>query len=224
MKHNLVEVKLHGNIFPNLKNLYKLAVRSVSEAIHAVNMISRNHFYKTLLENDKKGIKYRVLINGRDFVSTEPLTTNNLEKIKESELVMQLSNLQTIDIVPVVEGADSDIGAIIAGVLLVVVGIVVGVVAGWTGIGGVFAGALIVGGLGLVAAGVINLLSSPPKFEDFREIGGGGRVSYLFSGPQQTVNEGGPVPLGYGRLLIGSHVISASYEISEVSAKERLTV
>lgn len=218
MKPNLVEIRLHGNIFFGLKDIYKLAVKSCGEAFHAINSISRNCFYKNLLENDKKGIKYKILINGRNFESTEPLTINNIEKIKESELVMNLRNLKTIDIVPVIEGADSDIGAIIAGVLLVVVGIVVAAYGG-----GPLGGALIIAGIGLIAAGIINLLSSPPKFEDFREIGGGGRTSYLFSGPQQVVGEGGPVPIGYGKLLIGSHVISASYEISDQSAKERLT-
>lgn len=216
----LVEIQLHGNVFENIKNKYKLAVKSVGEAIHAINIINKQRFYSQLLENDKKGIKYKVLINGRNFVSEEAVTLDKPETIAKSELVMKLGRLKTIDIIPVVEGADSDVFAIVVGAILVVVGIVLLVIPGFNFIGG----ALIVAGLGLIAAGVINLLTKPPVFEDFREIGGGGRASYLFSGPQQTVNEGGPVPLGYGRLLVGSHVISASYELSNQSAKERITV
>ncbi len=62
-------------------------------------------------------------------------------------------------------------------------------------------------------------MSSPPKFEDFREIDGStGRTSYLFNGPENTTQEGGPVPVGYGQLIIGSQVISASYVIDYIDA------
>lgn len=219
MNQSLVDITLHGNVFEGIRQSYKLAVKSVSEAIHAINCLSKQKFYQQLLENDKKGIAYNILINGKKFVSEEPLTTDHPERIKQSDLAINVENLETIDIVPVVEGGDSDIGAIIVGVLLVVIGIAI---AG-TGVGAVLSPFLIGGGLGLIAAGIINLLSPPPKFEDFREIGGGGKVSYLFSGPTNTTKEGGPVPVGYGRLLVGSHVISASYEITHKTAKSTLT-
>lgn len=221
---NLVTIQLHGNIFEGIKKTYKLGVKSVSEAIHAVNLINQQRFYPKLLENDKKGIKYRILINGRDFLYEEAPTVDNPESVLKTELTMNVQNLETIDIVPVIEGGDSDIGAIIVGALMVIVGVVGIAFLGWTGVGAAIGVGLIIGGIGLIAAGVINLLTSPPTFEDFREIGGGGRASYLFSGPQNTVREGGPVPVGYGRLLVGSHVIGASYEISDESAKEELTV
>ncbi len=225
MKTNLVEIQLHGNIFEGIKEKYKLAVKSVAECIHAINCITQQKFYSQLLSNDKKGIKYKILINGRNFESSEPLTIEKPEKVLESELAMNIGNLKTIDIVPVIEAGDSDIGAIIAGVLLVVVGIVLMVVPGgqFAGAYAVVGGALLIGGLGLIAAGIINLLSQPPAFEDFREITGGGKASYLFQGPTNTTREGGPCPVGYGRLLVGSHVISASYEISDADARERLT-
>ena len=75
---------------------------------------------------------------------------------------------------------------------------------------------LIVGGVGLVAAGIANLLTPMPEFGDFREIEGGGRRSYLFSGPENTVREGGPVFIGYGRLLVGSQVIQSSVQTFDV--------
>ena len=78
------------------------------------------------------------------------------------------------------------------------------------------------GGIGLVAAGIANLLTPEPEFDDFREIEGGGRPSYIFSGPQNTVREGGPVFVGYGRLLIGSHVIQTSLDNFNADAEVTL--
>ena len=58
--------------------------------------------------------------------------------------------------------------------------------------------------------------------EDFR---GGGKQSYLFNGPINVTNEGGPVPVGYGRLIVGSQVTYASYEVTRVDASvEPLTI
>lgn len=213
--NTLVQIQFHGNIWHGLnKKEYKLAVKSVGEAIHAVNSLNNRCLYPLLLDNDKKGVKYKVLINGRGFLYSEPPTVDNIESIKNSELVMNIHGLKSIDIVPVIEGGDSDIGTIVFGALLIIAGVVV------TFYGGYLGPILIMAGIGLLAAGVINLLSPPPKFEDFREIGGGGRLSYLFNGPQNTTQEGGPVPVGYGRLIVGSHVIAASYEVSHQTAKD----
>jgi hypothetical protein len=96
--------------------------------------------------------------------------------------------------------------------------VVIGVALIWVGGVGLLAGAgwssmygmAVVAGIGLVAAGVANLLTPDPEFDDFREIEGGGRAPYTFSGPQNVIREGGPVFVGYGRLLVGSQVIQAA--------------
>tara|TARA_R110002074_G_scaffold389943_1_gene573563 strand:+ start:861 stop:1094 length:234 start_codon:yes stop_codon:yes gene_type:complete len=61
--------------------------------------------------------------------------------------------------------------------------------------------------------GMSNLLAEPPDFEDFREIQQTHKKeSYLFSGPINTYNPGGPVPVGYGRVMVGSLAIAYSHE------------
>lgn len=207
-------IKLHGILGEQMKKTdWSLKVSSVGEAMRAIEIISKRKFFKQLLDNDKKNIKYRVLINGRDFETEKPLTDiNDIENIKSSELNMNFKELKSIDVIPILEGAGSQGGtlAIILGVVLIVVGILL--------IETPIGGYLIVAGIGLIAAGVTALLTKPPNFEDFRKLQDGGRPSYLFSGPQNTTREGGPVPVGYGRLLVGSQVLSASYEISHVNA------
>ena len=211
---NKVKITLFGDLGKKVGKNWNLAVESVGEAIRFIEHTTKKKLYKYLLEKDKEGIRYRVLINNRDFVSEKPLDVNDLDTVRNSELVMKRKDLKTIDIIPVIEGADDGgIFATILGALLIVVGVILL----FTPFAPLGTG-LIIAGLGLVAAGVTVLLSQPPDFQPFQEIEGGGAASYLFNGPQNTTREGGPVPVGYGRLLIGSQVISASYDIIDYEA------
>ena len=221
---NLVNVKIHGVLADQLgRSEWRLAVNSVGEAVRAIECNSQK-LYKQLMENDKKNIKYRVLINEQDFLMEEGKDPELLDDIFESELVLQKNNLKSIDIVPVIEGSDD---------IMSIVTIVVGIALIASGVGAGFMGALalgkgaavgmkaafILGGIGLVAAGVTNLLTPMPKFGDFREIEGGGSRSYIFNGPENTIREGGPVFVGYGRLLIGSHVIQSALDTVDTDAE-----
>lgn len=200
---NLVKLKFHGDWdFPTD---WDLSAKSLGECLRLVQLNTQNKLYSTLLERDEKNIKYCIVINGRNFHTDKKLDINNPATIFESELAIKNDNLKTIDIIPVLEGSDSDI----FGIFTAVVGVILIALAPLTG------GLTLIPGLTLLAAGIFTLLSKPPKFEDFREIEQGGKTSYLFSGPQNVVGEGGPVPLGYGRLIVGSQVISAAYVTRE---------
>lgn len=207
MNQNLVHINLHGVLGESVgRNKWKYSAKTVGACLNAIEVLSNRKLYKFLSENDAKGIKYKVLINGREFISEAPLDEKNIETIENSELCMKHGNLKTIDIIPVLEGAGKagSIGSIIAGVVLIIVGVVL------LAYGQGYGAAFIVAGIGLIAAGVINLLSQGPELQDFKAKQ---KTSYLFSGPTNTVTEGAPVPVGYGTLLIGSSPISASYDI-----------
>jgi predicted phage tail protein len=208
--NNLVKFKLHGNMW-DIPTDWEFKADNLSKCIKLLEMNTKK-FYKSLYELDKKNIKYEVIINGRKFKSEKELTLNNLEDVYNSELMMKYEDLETVDIVPVFEGANSDVFQAILGVILIVVGVIIG----WTGVGVVLVGA----GLTLLASGVVGLLTKPPKFEDFREIEQGGKTSYLFSGPANIIGEGGPVPVGYGRLIVGSQVVSAAYVVRDFSTAD----
>lgn len=205
---NLVKVKLHGDISKHLQNEWELSVRSVREAINAINSLTNNAFNKYFIDNNKLRAKYRVLINGRDFTTTESeINEENAHMVTESEIYMKKGNLETIDIVPVLEAADSKGGGIFAtilGIILIVVGAVTG------------QAYLAIAGLGLLSAGVTALLTRPPK-SSFSPAPDGKQQSYLFSGPVNTIGEGGPVPVGYGLSLVGSQVISSAYKTTDYS-------
>ncbi len=210
MNDNLVKINLHGVLGKAIGEVWDLSVKSVSEAIHAINTITKGKLFQFLKENDKNGLRYKVLINDEQFLFNKEVTEKNIEELQYSELCIKSNNLKNIDIVPLIEAANSSILGIIAGVILIIIGIIL--------IATPFGVPLIIGGIGLIAAGVINLLSSPPKFQDFRSIGDNPAASYLFNGPENVIGEGGPVPIGYGRLIIGSLVVSASYVNTDVLA------
>ena len=219
---NLTKVKLHGVLAEQMgRSEWNLAVKSVGEAVNGIQCNTKRLF-KQLLENDKEDIKYRVLINEQDFAVEEGKDINTEEGLASSELMIKRDGIKTIDIVPVIEGA-GDWVTIIVGALLIATGLGAGFGAGLLGaVGGVGSmgqAALILGGIGLVAAGVTNLLTPMPKFDDFREIESGGSRSYLFNGPENTIREGGPVFVGYGRLLVGSHVIQTAADVVDVDAE-----
>ena len=237
---NLVNIKIHGILGKQLgKTEWKLHAKNVGEAIRGIQCNSKK-LYKLLYDNDKKNIRYRVLINDQDFAMDEEKDPDTIEGLMASELVMDLSRLKTIDIVPVIEGSDNfmAIFTIVLGVMLIAAG---GAGLGLWGAGGGLgssgiaggmaatatnsmigmgfsAGMQMMAGISLLTAGVTSLMTPMPKFGDFREIEDGGSASYLFAGPENTIQEGGPVFVAYGRLLVGSHVIQSAADHMNVDA------
>lgn len=216
---NLVKLNLFGDLGDFVgANEWEFDVKSVSEAIQAVNTVTKQKFNDYFIKNNKLNAKYRILINGEDFIAPElELNEKNWELINSSELVMKKNNLKTIDIVPIIESSGVKGGGIFAtivGALLIVVGAVIAIVGSFVGAEGV-GGMLIFAGLGILSAGVVALLSKPPVFDYSNQLDNASAQSYLFNGPQNTVGEGGPIPIGYGTLAVGSNVISAGYKITE---------
>jgi len=230
----MVNIQLHGIIGEKIKkNNWSLSVNSVSEAIRAIEA-NTQIFYKNLKELDKENIKYRVLVNKRDFkcFKNEEEIRDDFDRVFNSNLMTKFEDdeLKSIDIIPIIEGAGGGGGffGAIFGIALIVVGVVL--IA--TGAAAPLGVGLIIGGIGLAAAGFASLLSSPPPYlapefsaPDVASAKGGGGKSYLFDGPSNTAGEGGPIPIGYGRLLIGSKTISASYNNNYVpsSSDQRTT-
>lgn len=219
----MVDVELHGILTEKIrKSKWKLDVRSASEAIRAIE-INTKQLYKTLIDLDKENIKYRVLINKKDFkcLKNEDEIKDDLDKVLNSNLLTSYeeSELKSVDIIPVIEGGGGFFNAI-AGIFLAVVGVALLFLPGTQILGA----ALLIAGIGLAASGFLSLLSSPPPYvapefsaPNVAGSKGGGGKSYLFDGPTNTAGEGGPIPIGYGRLLVGSKTISASYNTNYVS-------
>ena len=70
-------------------------------------------------------------------------------------------------------------------------------------------------GAGLVLSGVSDMLFPTPKMPQFSSEQDP-RLSFSFSGTQQTSRAGTPVPLVYGEIFTGSVVISSSIDTEQV--------
>lgn len=120
---------------------------------------------------------------------------------------------ETIKIVPVIAGAGA-VGRIIAGVALIAGALLIG--QPWLG---AFAFNLIVGvGVGLALGGVSQLLTPVPLTPGGLDSPDDPRKSYSFSSIQNTSRSGTPCPIVYGETIVGSIVVSAGIDISQVAA------
>ena len=69
----------------------------------------------------------------------------------------------------------------------------------------------------MVLSGVSGMLFPLPEQPDFSSEGDP-RISFNFSGTQNTSRAGTPVPIVYGEIFTGSVVISAAVDTEQVQA------
>jgi predicted phage tail protein len=196
----LVKVRLYGGLAKAAgRKVFELAVSSVREAIHALDCLTDRRTTRYITKMGEK-VRWRVLVNDYQIEGDSPAVADEL---------MIERNLDTIDIYPVMEGAANWL-SLILGVILIVVGIVL------VHYGIPLGGFLISAGISAVLGGLISLLQTPSKIP--KQKASKGNPSYLFSGTVNTQQQGGPVPVAYGRVIIGSQTISATVQSSEMFA------
>jgi len=129
-----------------------------------------------------------------------------------------------ISIVPVIAGAGGGTRKLLLGAALIGVGII----SGGTGFAlnatqgvGFFGGGLAAQaanvGVGLALMGVSEILFPLPKPQEFNNEQDP-RISFSFSGVQNTSRAGTSHPIVYGEIVTGSVVISAGIDTNQVSA------
>jgi predicted phage tail protein len=169
---------------------------------------------KWLLDSEKDGVGYRV--------------TLGKEKITEQNAVLiaaPFSEREVFSITPVIAGAGQGGGQILAGIGLVALAIVTGGIAsagvalgGFMGIGTV--GTAVVGiGASLVLGGIAQSLSPAPVQSTTTTERGRDAAkfeSFTFSGIVNTAKQGLPVPIAYGRVFVGSAVLSSGLDVDQL--------
>ena len=218
----MIRVNLHGKLGKDLGESWEFEVSSVAEALRAIDVNSKK--FRHWILNYIEKYEYIILVNGNSLFP-EKKEFKNASELKNSEFYLDLSNkIQTIDIIPKIVGHgflgdffDSPWVKVGVGAAGVAGGVILAIAApplAPLGVG------IALAGLGLVAAGVSQLLSKPPPSVPYtaqqtNPIDGlgeaGGPTSYLFNGPVNTVGEGGPVPVGYGELVIGGNNVFSNY-------------
>lgn len=207
MKNKLVKFTLFNELADYLGHKeWNLNVKSVNEGLQALNTLTNGKFNQFFVEKNKLRTKYRILLNGNDFIcegSNGEINESNAFLVKNSEIYLKNNALETVDIVPFIENADiKGMGFIqlILGVVLIGVGLATTLPF------------LAMAGFGLAMSGTSALLARAPDFKLDAQPAGGNK-SYAFSGPTNIIGEGGPIPVGYGRAIIGSQVINAPLNV-----------
>lgn len=134
-------------------------------------------------------------------------------EISAQELDIGLGNYKEVHLIPEVMG-EGKWGTFIAGAVLFVVGAALSL----TGVGAGFGAPLMQLGGGMMLGGLIMATTKVPGINDSNRVEEQDkRASFLFSGAVNTSTQGLPIPRGYGRLLIGSAVISAAVYAENIS-------
>lgn len=183
----MTSVILHGRLGKKFGKHHKFLIKKPIDAIKAL-MANKKGFYKAFKTWGREGKIYQVICDGKTINDENEMLLNN--KVDE------------IHICPIIAGAAEKAGIFqtIVGALLIVAGAIVGP-------GNPVGAALINAGIAMVVGGVMAMLFPPPTptFESNVQ-----SKSFLFSSTENSAVQGVPVPIGYGRLRIGSKVISTS--------------
>lgn len=195
-KTELRTIKLSGFLGKKFGRVHRLAVDSPAEAIRALSVIKEG--FREFLENShKNGVAYRFLVGNEALERSE---------LKES-LHMTHSMSTTFELVPVINGAKSSLGQILFGVALMAF-------AWWAMPKMSFSNALFSMGMSLALGGVAQLLAPKVKAENKEAVEN--KPSYIFNGAVNTVAQGNPVPILYGRMRVGSQVVSAGITSNDI--------
>ena len=215
----MAKVFLYGSLGREFGEKWDFSIETPKEALKALEA-NTGKFYKYLFEKEQEGVKYNVVVNDRGMSNAE-------------ELAIGLPKNSEIHIAPEMEGSGvfRDLGnndAFKYGMYGLGAGQLLGWAAGW-----MEGGMLDVGGdvwwnpvnitqglsdishevgMALVIQGLIEAVIGEPDSPDKEDDTSAYKStsSFIFSKPANNMIQGAVVPVGYGRLRVGSSVISSS--------------
>ncbi len=193
----MVEVSLEGRVGKSLGKKWELHVGTVGEAIRAIRANVGSAFAKALGVSKR----YAVIVDG---VPVAP-DACFLKKIKKS-----------LVLIPILAG-----GAVSAAVWIgaaIVAATPIGFATALA-IGYMVVAVAVVALVALVVLGISSLISH--MAEDPKDPQSERTSSFLFGGAENTTNQGGVVPVAYGRMRVGSMTISVSNSSVEKSVWDK---
>jgi predicted phage tail protein len=183
---NLRTIRLAGKLGKQFGRIHRLAVESTAEAVRALCVMLPG-FQTELMTSGDRGIGYACFV-GKTNISKDDL---------------QLAGGGDIRIAPILAGAKSG-GFLqtVLGAALVIAGIFT--FPAFPTLGAALASM----GVSMALGGVMQMLSPQQNQSSAADKVENG-ASYNFNGPVNTTAQGNPVPVLYGRMIVGSAVISA---------------
>ncbi|MDH3003519.1 tail assembly protein [Pasteurella multocida] len=188
-------------------------MKTPAEAIRALCAIKKG-FKAFLLNSEKHGIMYRFLAQKEEIEGTP------------EEFQMQYGAKTEFHLIPVFRGSKrGGLFGLIAGVALIGLAVWNPAFLALSTFGGtsMLANVAIVPfmiGASLALGGISQLLAPIPKMNGPQERPEN-QPSYLFNGAVNTTQQGQPIPLLYGELIVGSAVVSAGITDKEIPVHQK---
>jgi predicted phage tail protein len=187
----LREVRLYGHLAQRFGRVHRLAVRSCREAVEALKHMLPG-FEAQVLKHNEPG--YHVFGGERKAANCRGV----------DRLDAPLGAGEPVCIVPAVAGSKKQ------GLLQTVIGVAMIAVGAYFG-----QGWLVQAGIAVMAGGIAQMLSPVAKAkEDPKD---SRLASYAFDGPVNSTQQGLPVPIVIGRMIVGSHVVSQALYSSDLA-------
>ena len=193
-------VKVYGALRKRLGQCrFEFDVATPAQAIKAL-CVNFPGLDKWLIDSEKDGVGYRVT------VGKEKATEENV-----APLLMPFSEREVFSITPVIAGAGQGSGQIIAGLALIAVSIAVPAAA--LGLKSMLSIGLLGGSL--LLQGIAQAISPQPELDTTLDESVQ-LESFSFSNVVNTSRQGMPCPIAYGRLFVGSAVLSSGLDVDQV--------
>ncbi|MBB6319239.1 tail assembly protein [Paraburkholderia tropica] len=189
MSEKIRNIRLYGKLGARFGRLHRLAVASAAEATRALCVLLPG-FESELVGSKDRGVTYAVFVGKRN--------------IDESALHYPVGD-DDIRIAPVLQGAKS--GGLFSTILGAVI-IAASAIGSYFAPGNPLSAYGFQFGAALLLGGVAQMLSPQQTGLATKDSPDNG-ASYNFNGPVNTQAQGNPVPILYGRMIVGSAVISA---------------
>lgn len=206
----LRDIYLYGDLADKFGSHHRYAAKSIPEAMWAIHANSDWKFFQAI----KRDGRYHV-VHGPSLESDESTF------LGEKQLIMQFGP-GTFHIAPVIEGSGGGgIGKAIGMVVLGVALMATGIGFGFLGTAGSFLsiswGGIAAIGTVLALSGVSQMLTPTPEITSYDNVieSEKHRKSWIFNGPRNSIEQGGCIPVVFGRHWVGSTVVSAGIEVKD---------
>jgi len=186
----MTTITLHGELAKKFGAHHSFLIRKPIDAIRAL-MANKKGFKKAFKTWGRKGKLYEIVCDGK--------------KISTEQELARSTRIEHIDIAPIIVGT-SNTAKMIIGTILMVISFY------WDPSGTTamaIDSALLGAGISLFIGGIMGMLFPPPTPSFNAEAS---QRSFIFNTLENAAQQGASVPLGYGRLRIGTKVISTLIE------------
>jgi len=180
----MTNIFLHGKLGQEFGQKFKFSICKPKDVFQAIETIKEG-FNKRIIELSKLGLQYSIVVDGQ-YISSE----------KELE---RRGKFSQIDIVPVIFGSGVAALAVGAAALL-----------GASVTSGLVQAFLLAVAFSAISIGIQALMAKPPSYNTPQgsvSTTSSASKSFMFSNRENVAFQGSPVPLGYGRMRVGSAII-----------------